>query len=42
MPFGSEDVKIVTAVTLALMVKLLSAVEFVWWVGRVESVTVKV
>ena len=42
MPFGSEEVVIVTGVTLALMVKLFGPVEFVWLIGAVESATVKV
>jgi len=42
VPAGSEAVVIVTGVILALMVKVFGAVEAVWLVGAVESVTVKV
>ena len=42
VPAGSEAVVIVTGVTLALMVKVLGGVESLWFVGAVESVTVKV
>ena len=42
MPLGREVVVIDTGVTLALMVKLFGAVESIWCIGAVESVTVKV